>query len=150
MSIFSFFSRNRNRNPASVVSDLPDTELQRELASLNACDDARKWVGGKSLTEAWNTCERGDWMLWLVGRHVGEDSWPSRQDIVLTACDCAELALKYVPEGEDRPRKAIETARAWTRGEATIEEVRAAAAWREMVSYYQLTDALNKRFGLWE
>lgn len=22
--------------------------------------------------------------------------------------------------------------------------------WREMVSYYQLTDALNKRFGLWE
>jgi alkylation response protein AidB-like acyl-CoA dehydrogenase len=32
-----------------------------------------------------------------------------------------------VPKGEDRPRIAIETAEAWTRGEATIEQVYAAA-----------------------
>jgi len=31
------------------------------------------------------------------------------------------------PEGDDRPRRAIETARAWIRGEASIDEVRAAA-----------------------
>ena len=55
---------------------------------------------------------------------IGKEGWPSRQDVVLAACDCAEPALRYVRVGEDRPRKAIETARAWARGEATIEEVR--------------------------
>ncbi|KKM93812.1 hypothetical protein LCGC14_1204770, partial [marine sediment metagenome] len=50
-----------------------------------------------------------------------------RQLLVAAACDCAELALPYVPSDEDRPRIAIETARKWIRGEATLEEVRAAA-----------------------
>jgi hypothetical protein len=37
------------------------------------------------------------------------------------------LALVHVPPGEERPRVAIETAEAWCRGEATIEEVRKAS-----------------------
>jgi hypothetical protein len=46
------------------------------------------------------------------------------------AADCAEHVLplftaKY-PE-DDRPRRAIETARAWARGEASVGEARAAA-----------------------
>jgi len=46
------------------------------------------------------------------------------------AADCAEhvlplFAAKY-PE-DDRPRRAIETARAWSRGEATVAEARQAA-----------------------
>jgi hypothetical protein len=49
-----------------------------------------------------------------------------RQELVLAACDCAETALRYVPEGEHRPRLAIETARRWARGEATVKEVDAA------------------------
>ena len=45
------------------------------------------------------------------------------------AADCAEHVLplftaKY-PE-DDRPRRAIEVARAWSRGEATVGEARAA------------------------
>jgi hypothetical protein len=35
--------------------------------------------------------------------------------------------LKYVPKGEDRPRIAIETAEAWTRGETTLKQVESAA-----------------------
>ncbi|KKK78850.1 hypothetical protein LCGC14_2839430, partial [marine sediment metagenome] len=50
-----------------------------------------------------------------------------RKLLVAAACDCAELAFPYVPSGEDRPRIAIETARKWIRGEATLKEVRAAA-----------------------
>jgi len=38
-----------------------------------------------------------------------------------------EMASFPWPEGDDRPRRAIETARAWIRGEASIDEVRAAA-----------------------
>ena len=51
-----------------------------------------------------------------------------RRRIVLAACAVAEVSLKYVPAREDRPRLAIEAARRWTRGAASVEEVRAAAA----------------------
>lgn len=45
----------------------------------------------------------------------------------LAACDCAEQALIYVPKNEDRPRKAIQAARDWCVGQASIEDVLAAA-----------------------
>lgn len=44
----------------------------------------------------------------------------------LLNCDIAERALRFVREGEDRPRQAIETARRFARGEATEEELSAA------------------------
>jgi hypothetical protein len=72
---------------------------------------------------AWARCERGDWMLWIAAR-LGVD----RKLVVAAACACARLALPHVPAGEERPRIAIETAEAWCRGEATIEQVRASAS----------------------
>ena len=83
------------------------------LVRLHACDDARTWATGKTLQAVWETCERGDWLLWLAGRMEGKPGWHTRQQIVLAACACAETALKYVPAGEDRPRLAIEVARRW-------------------------------------
>lgn len=71
--------------------------------------------------EAYNACPRGDWLLWLAGR-VGVEP----RTIVLVACAIARTALGHVQPGEERPRIAIETTEAWTRGEATIEEERAA------------------------
>lgn len=47
--------------------------------------------------------------------------------LVLTACDFAESVLHLVPAREERPRRAIETAREWVRGRATQDEVWAAA-----------------------
>jgi hypothetical protein len=97
------------------------------LKELGACSEAVGWAQDKSFHVVWTTCKRGDWLLWLCGIMADKRGWPTRKQLVLAACACAETALKYVPAGEERPRKAIETARAWTRGEATIEEVRAAA-----------------------
>ena len=102
-------------------------EFDALLAELNACSEARRWAAGKSLAEVWNTCERGDWLLWLCGHMCGKKGWPTRKQLVLAACACAETALKYVPEGELRPKKAIEMARKWARGKATIQQVREAA-----------------------
>ena len=100
------------------------------LKRLGACGDAVQWAKGKSLKEVWATCARGDWMLWLCGRMDGKLGWATRQELVLAACDCAELALpgfeKEYPD-DKRPRTAIETARKWANGEATREEVRTAA-----------------------
>jgi hypothetical protein len=96
------------------------------IRALGACSEAIAWLEAQdgSLYDAWRRCERGDWLLWLAAR-VGVD----RRLVVLAACDCAEPALVHVPAGEDRPRVAIETARRWAAGEATLEEVRSAAAY---------------------
>jgi immunity protein 5 of polymorphic toxin system len=96
------------------------------LVELNACSEAQKWAKGKSLAVVWKTCKRGDWLLWLCGKMADKPNWPTHKEVVLAACDCAELARKHVPEGEDRPRKCIETTRAWAAGTATLDEVRTA------------------------
>ena len=94
-----------------------------KLDSMNACSEAVKWVGKRGIKTAWRDCPRGGWMLWLAGK-LDID----RKLLVLAACDCAETALKYVPEGEDRPAKAIQTSRNWCNGTATTQECRADAA----------------------
>jgi len=96
--------------------------FKQQLIDMNACHEAVVWVGRKSLKTAWSKCERGDWMLWLAGK-LDID----RKLLVLAACDCAEPALKLIPEGEDRPRQAIQTARDWCNGLASLEDVRNAA-----------------------
>jgi hypothetical protein len=100
------------------------------LHDLDACDDAIAWAEGyDSLDAAWAACERGDWMLWLAGRVAGPPGDDTRRPLVLAACACARLALPYIPDGEERPLRAIETAEAWARGDAgvTLEQVRFAA-----------------------
>src|SRR3972149_3370927 len=101
-----------------------------QLVKLRACPEALEWVEEyDSLDEAWQVCERGDWSLWLAGKLSGSPDSDSRKRVVLAACQCARLSLKYVTPGETRPLKAIETAEAWSRGEGniTLSDVRKAA-----------------------
>ena len=114
------------------------TPTQTLLQQLGACLEAREWAGERTPEQAWHDCERGDWLLWLAAR-LDID----RKPLVLAACACARLALPYVPAGEQRPLAAIETAERWTRGEATIEQVRAAAdaAYAAYASYASDADA---------
>jgi len=101
---------------------MKNEELRQFLTSRDACPAAMDWLGDRDSSQMWADCERPDWLLWWAAHSV------PRQELVLAACDCAELALRYVPKGEHRPRLAIETARRWARGEATVEEVRSADA----------------------
>ena len=103
-------------------------KFEELLNELGACSSVVEWAHGKTLHVFWKTCQRGDWLLWLAGKMADKKGWHTRKQIVLAACVCAETALKYVPKGEERPKKAIQTARAWAKGKATIEEVWAAAA----------------------
>ena len=99
-----------------------------KLKELSACPEAVEWASQfETIQEAWDNCERGDWMLWLLGKQVGSPRSKSRKELVLIACKCARLSLKYVPKYEKRPLKAIQTAEKWVRGEATLQQVRYAA-----------------------
>lgn len=101
--------------------------LLRKLGSMGACEEAMVWLKDTkpaTLREAWNTCQRADWMLWLLIKlHPGVEG-PIRHAI----CDCAETALRFVPAGEDRPQRAIEIARAYADGRATAHDLAAARA----------------------
>jgi len=108
------------------------------LKEIKACEDALEWCKGyESLAGAWAVCQRGDWMLWLLGKLSGNPESASRKRLVLTACQCARLALPYVESGELRPLRAIEVTEAWARGDEGIrrEDVRKAAAHAAYAAY---------------
>ena len=105
------------------VNLVPATALQEHLESLGAWQEAREWVGARTATETWEQCERADWLLWWAAKTEAN----THQQVVLAACACARRALRFVPEGEDRPRLAIEAAERWA-AEPTKDNQRAAAA----------------------
>jgi len=102
------------------------------LKKLGACFEAVGWAEQfDSPQEAWDSCERGDWMLWLLGKQSGKPGTKSRKKLVLTACKCARLSLKYVSKGEKRPLKAIQIAEKYAKGieGITLQDVMNAAAY---------------------
>jgi len=116
-----------------------------KLRKLNACQEAVEWSQQfETFEEAWAQCERGDRMLWLMGR-LSSDPGSDRRQLVLAACQCARLALPYVQKGEERPLKAIETAEKWARREDNITlkyvEAAARAAFYAAYAAYAAADA---------
>jgi hypothetical protein len=106
-----------------MIKNKSQSRVSTHLRGLSACSEAIVWSEAyDDLPTAWDACERGDWLLWYAARAEVD-----RRLIVRAACACARTALRYVPEGETRPLRAIEAAEAWTRGEVTIDEVRSAA-----------------------
>ena len=101
----------------------------KKLERLSACNDGISFARTyKTSGNAWKYCKRGDWMLWLIGKMSGESCSDKRKKLVLTACKCARLALKHVPEGEKRPLQTIETSEKWAKDEGvTLAEVHDAA-----------------------
>jgi len=81
-----------------------------------------EWLGDRDSARMWAECERPDWMLWWASLCL---PW---REIALAACDWAELALPFVPEGEDRPLRAIHTCRKWLDGSETLDQYYVARA----------------------
>lgn len=109
-------------------------EYVKIIKELGACGKALEWLKAQDtdVQTAWETCERGDWMLWLIGKiAAGEPESEQRKRLVLASCACARLAI---PEDKNKLEPssltAIVTAEKWARGEngVTINEVKKAAA----------------------
>ena len=87
-----------------------------------ACSQSISWIKRdniQSLEEAWYTCGRGDWMLWMA-KKLGID----RHKLVLSASLCAHTAVQYMQD--PRSRNAVRIAFLWSRGKATDEQLMAA------------------------
>jgi hypothetical protein len=106
-------------------------EILRSLGACSKPGEAIPWAESlpaeTTAAEAWVLCQRGDWLVWLLGElHIR--GLLTRQTLVLAACAAARTALGDVDPGGDRPRTAIKMAEAWARGEALISDVYAADA----------------------
>ena len=70
-----------------------------KLETLHACSDAIEWARKQpSLAVAWAACERGDWMLWLIGRLDASPPWsderkPLVRCTVESTVDIEEMAI---------------------------------------------------------
>ena len=92
------------------------------LIELNACKDAREWAGDKSWEEIYNTCHRGDWLLWLFKRTNPDDL----QLLTLAKGRCANTVRHLMKD--KRSIKAVDAAIAFGEGKISKEELDAAAS----------------------
>jgi hypothetical protein len=94
--------------------------IKKLLKQLRACPEARGWVAEQTPNQAWNNCQRGDWLLWFSSK-LGID----KKMIVKAACQCARLTLPYTKD--PRVLKCIEVTELWCIGQIDISAVRHAA-----------------------
>ena len=105
------------------------TKLQKHAP----CRDAIAWVRTQPNRQAaWDACERGDWMLWLLGSLSGKPESQQRKKLVLAMCDCASISLR---KEHTVAARCISVTRDWAQGSAHITDVRAAAAYAAYAAY---------------
>ena len=95
--------------------------MKELLQKLNACKDAIEWAGDKSWQEIYNTCHRGDWLLWLFKRTNPDDL----KLLTLAKGHCANTVRHLMKD--ERSLKAVDAAIAFGEGKISRDELDAAA-----------------------
>ena len=96
-------------------------EFKQHLINLGACEGARIWAEGKTAKEAWEQCERGDWLLW----------WAQKENcdlrmLTLAKARCAKLVIHLMKD--KRSIDAVNAAENFGLGIIDLVELNAAAA----------------------
>jgi hypothetical protein len=86
------------------------------LIQLDACSTAREWAGDMPIEEVVATCDRGDWLLWLVQK-VDVDL----RLRTLAKGHCANTVRHLMTD--ERSIKAVDIAIAFGEGKATRKEL---------------------------
>jgi len=95
--------------------------IQKLLEKLSACREGSEWVGDMSASEAWDKCERGDWMLWIVKKQNVDI-----KTITMAKVRCARLVQHLT--NDYRSLAALVAAERFANGEITREELAVYAA----------------------
>jgi len=96
--------------------------IQEKLIELDACKEAQKWAMGKTWPEIFETCHRGDWLLWLFKRTNPKDL----KVLTRVKAHCALTVCHLMKD--QRSINACEVALKFADDQATCEELNAAAA----------------------
>lgn len=111
------------------------------LNKLKACSEAREWAKGKPWLEIYETCPRGDWLLWLFVR-----TNPHNKRLrTLAAGRCANTVRHLMSDA--RSAAAVDAAIAYGEGRMGIRELKAAA--RAAAAAEDAADAADATAATW-
>ena len=96
--------------------------MKEFLIKINACQDAIDWADGKEWKEIFETCHRGDWLLWLFNRTNPNDI----QLLTLAKGYCANTVRHLMKD--EQSILAVDAAIAFGEGKITKEQLHTAAA----------------------
>lgn len=102
--------------------------MKNLLLKLNACSDARDWAADKDFETIWETCHRGDWMLWLA-KKVGVN----KRVLTLAKCHCANTVRHLMKD--ELSINAVDVAIKYGNGEASESELAYAASAAAAAAY---------------
>lgn len=108
--------------------------LKQLLIELDACSEARKWAGDKTIKQVVEQCHKGDWLLWLAARiDIG------LQPLTLAKGHCANTVRQLMKD--ERSIKAVDVAIAFGEGRADRQSLNIAADDAAAASYAATTAA---------
>src|ERR1017187_2866825 len=96
--------------------------IDKLLKDLNACSDAVSWAKDKSWKNIYNTCHRGDWLLWLFKKTNPDDL----QLLILAKSHCANTVRHLMKD--IKSITAVDAGIAFGEGKISKEELSAAHA----------------------
>jgi hypothetical protein len=96
--------------------------MKELLIKLNACKEARDWAADKSWQEIYDTCHRGDWLLWLF-KKTNPDNL---QLLTLAKGHCANTVRHLMKD--EKSIAAVDAAISFGEGRISKEELYATAA----------------------
>lgn len=96
--------------------------LKKFLLSKDACSDRFEFAKDLTLKQFLDTCERGDWILWLFARTNPQDI----RYITLATAHCVNTVRHFM--ADERSTTAIDVAIRFGQGKATKQELHDAHA----------------------
>lgn len=86
------------------------------MHNYGACYEAQRWGFDRTVQEAWEACDRGDWMLWMYGRLNNA----STKEVYLVKGLMADIVSDTL--NTESQKDVIRSAIAYGRGDMTREE----------------------------
>lgn len=101
----------------------------KKLMQFNPCREAIKWMSTQNnATEAWNNCERGDWMLWIAKMLNVDD-----KKLTMAKAMCAKQVEHLMKD--QRSKDALQACFDYVNGKITREQLSIIAAYAYDAAY---------------
>ena len=119
------------------------------LASIEACKPGTDWTKIQAMPDqAWSDCERGDWLMWLLGATCAGEPWSDhRKPLVRILAECLAWILPKFPRGELRPRRMREVLAEWVNGTAGESDVKRARSM--LYEYHNVSEDAASSAAAW-